>query len=184
MQSLPEDDAGLQPGRSVLPNDGLDFPIPNEIAQRGSQSGSTQLGRMPPRDELGGRPDWSLPMFRIYRRCPSFNGERRWHAREGRIEFPAKVGCGECRPPTERANCSNAGEIRATTNAARSRNRWPRAWFQTAAGQASCSSILSAGFRGASACCGQRAYGAGRGCAAVALPAGRGRKCRGAVTRP
>jgi hypothetical protein len=69
-QPLPEDDAGLQPGKNSLRNDGLDFQRPSEIAQGDSQSGNLLFGQMPSLDELGGRPGWSLPIFRILPAAP------------------------------------------------------------------------------------------------------------------
>ncbi len=70
MQPLPEDDAGLQPGRNSLRNDGLNFQPPSEIARGDSQSGGMPFGQLPSLDELGGRPGWSLPVFRILPAAP------------------------------------------------------------------------------------------------------------------
>jgi len=69
-QPMPKDDASVRPGRNSLRNDGLEFQRPSEIAQGDSRNGSMPFGQMPSLDELGGRPGWSLPIFRILPAAP------------------------------------------------------------------------------------------------------------------
>jgi hypothetical protein len=69
-QPLPKDDARLPAERNALRSDRLDSQPPNELAQGDSPGEFLTPQQMPSPNELGGRPSWSLPIFRILPTSP------------------------------------------------------------------------------------------------------------------